>query len=549
MKRMTARNAVASVLVFVLLVLGNTSAYAVPTPAPAKNATKLITLYVAPQKSCSANNNATSQKTAVCTLAQASDIADKMWANGRARGNVDVRIAPGEYAPASTATHTWSFAPAKGAKVRIIPTWYTTDAAAAVRPVSDYPYFNGKTVTQKSSRPLAIRPDKNFGGEYELAYVRAENFNNGVLVDGGWIGDPDDSGGDALPGVFRGKNAPMKVTVRDSVLRNIGNIHSLAPTDSYAALHLINTKGAVVRGVLFENIEEDVATYGHHLHAIYGYGSTSTTVKANTFIRVSSDPIRMRDSSHDWYVTGNTFKRAGYAANTSEWYCNVECAGKREKQRFAECPSIAPTITHNTTDKLNYDGRPLAEYAPWNSSVEAPCTSKARVFVPNIDLQSVTQIADRQVVFTWKEAAKNGAPAARYDVYLDGTRVAQLPTTTRKYALKNVAPSADHEVSVRAVAKSGEQSPRTANRFWVNLEPYADSNVIAASGLPAPIPVPLSEAPSQAPSQVPTAAAPSDEDTPTKNALIVAVLLAALCVGGGYSSWWMARIRPLLKPR
>lgn len=440
-------------------------------PNPASGATNTVRVYVSPTGSN--GNDGLTEGSAVNTIARANEVVQAKWDAGLARGDVEVRLTTGIHRANWVSANTWEFAPAKDKKVYFIPAWYTTEADAKTRPGSDYPYISGQSTSATTAlRPLLIRPKKNFGGTFEIAYLRAEYFNNGFSVDGTWMTDSKNAEGDDYPGVMRGLNAPIKSPViRNSIIRHIGNVYAVSPADTtYTALHLINTSNAVVDSVLFENIEEDTSN-GHHLHAIYGYGSSGVTVKNSQFKQVTSDPVRYRDSSNSWRVENNNFVKAGVRANVSEWFCDKDCFDARTEPRFAECKSVPATLLGNTSDGLGYDGRALVDYLPWDNEQALPCTNTNNIGAPSI--VDYRQDGEGSYYVKWDNPMLGSQLVTNYEVYINGSLVATVPATTKEYRATGLSDSVDHSVYVRAVG-AAQGSPRTANRLWFNLVPYVD---------------------------------------------------------------------------
>lgn len=114
----------------------------------------------------------------------------------------------------------------------------------------------------------------------------------------------------------------------------------------FGALDFVNSRNNRVVGNLFRAIENATESAGR-LHAVYlAHFSSGNEVRDNVFLRVSGDPVRMRDDSSFNLITDNVFDMSGVAAPVSEWWCNREQNPNCTKLA-AECPSWQNTVQNN----------------------------------------------------------------------------------------------------------------------------------------------------------------------------------------------------------
>lgn len=135
----------------------------VPDPKP--GATDTLRIFIS--SSGQDTNSGLSQGEPVRTIVRASQVAQSKWDEGLARGDVEVRFMDDpNIVPLSQVQ--WNFAADKGKYVRFMPAWYTNDADAASRPLSDWPLFTGISNLDEADMPLRVAPEQNKGGSYEF---------------------------------------------------------------------------------------------------------------------------------------------------------------------------------------------------------------------------------------------------------------------------------------------------------------------------------------------------------------------------------------------
>lgn len=126
-----------------------------------------------------------------------------------------------------------------------------------------------------------------------------------------------------------------------------------AMSDAYTAIALFYVDDSVFR----DNAFADIVNYGNWLeskilmHAVYTKLSDQNTFVGNTFVNVSGQPIKFRNSSDRNLVVGNVFE-AGRDSVTrvpvQDWYCDWQDLGGRSECARMELPSFENTLRENT---------------------------------------------------------------------------------------------------------------------------------------------------------------------------------------------------------
>lgn len=159
-----------------------------------------------------------------------------------------------------------------------------------------------------------------------------------------------------------------------------------------AAIRVKDATQNVIRGNTFEQIENlpsgltAAKKYGPALlHAIYvSNSSTANRIEKNTFRQFTGSPVRIRASSNDNVVEGNTFESPIYLPQTegkytisavSQWYCNdaVKVCKDRAEDGQAECPSTGLEIVGNKV------GSGMILYADDSQSKKATCAASTSI--------------------------------------------------------------------------------------------------------------------------------------------------------------------------
>ena len=123
-------------------------------------------------------------------------------------------------------------------------------------------------------------------------------------------------------------------------------------SDAYMAIALFYVNDSIFR----DNVFVDIVDYGSWLenkilmHAVYTKVSDQNTFVGNTFVNVSGQPIKFRNSSDRNLVVGNVFE-AGRDSVTrvpvQDWYCDWQDVGGRSECTQMELPSFENTLRGN----------------------------------------------------------------------------------------------------------------------------------------------------------------------------------------------------------
>lgn len=254
---------------------------------------------------------------------------------------VDIRIAPGLYRLSKSIP--WSYFddtfPTRFVPWDWQPGWRWADAVAAPHPDGYVlPTFDGGYATTWGMVVAPVRKP-TAGTNLQWHFLAWQKFVRGGLLIG-----PDMSRrvAEQYPWRFR------QNVVMSNQFTKIGNYYNKSKLAGYSGLSTIGVEDSLFKGNLFADIVNK-RYYGQE-HGFYIVRSSRNTIVDNRFTNVGGDPVRVRDSSNDNTVTGNTFTRSGKLGYIGDWYCKAGTCPAEVlfPQERGESPSTGNVFVGNT---------------------------------------------------------------------------------------------------------------------------------------------------------------------------------------------------------
>mgnify|MGYP006976988469 CR=1 FL=1 len=149
----------------------------------------LVTLWIAPYGECEDTIADGSENNPFCDISQASKALDSMYAQGKARGDIDIRFKTENnriYKPQIGKSYgTFTFSPTAGHVVRFIPDWYENMDDLKDIPDDRYIKFQGhdRTTTKYESEvAFNIVPSLNRGGTFQVSGFSFDTFVDALRI-------------------------------------------------------------------------------------------------------------------------------------------------------------------------------------------------------------------------------------------------------------------------------------------------------------------------------------------------------------------------------
>lgn len=286
-------------------------------------------------------NDGLTPSTSVLTLARVHGILDA----ARPDADVEVRIAQGTYAGQSV---TWTYYHPDH-EIAFMPVDYQ---GGGIGSIAGRPVFDG----QGTGALLTLNASGGQATNLSFIYLQIQGYRTYGLL---FRGDRNDFGGG-----WNGGNR-----VYGCLLTKIGNLAN-AGDAGYGGLDLVNSHGNDIRNNHFVNVENASSSAGL-MHAVYlAHGSSDNEIRANRFVGISGDPIRVRDGSNHNQVTDNTFETAGSAAFISDWWCD-KSANPNCTKPGGECPSWENAFRDNEMH-CGYGGGTIATFQYFQGETYVP---------------------------------------------------------------------------------------------------------------------------------------------------------------------------------
>ena len=168
--------------------------------------------------------------------------------------------------------------------------------------------------------------------ELTIRGIEVVNYQTAISINGnrndpdGWIGG---------------------VRILQNRFRRIGSFRD-GQQPSTAAVRLVNARGVLIEGNLFETIRNVKQCGG--LHSVYiAHYSSDNKIVGNTFVDGCGETVKVRDSSNNNLVEGNRFSRQEGSALLLDSYCDAS-AGADCTKAESECPSWNNVFRENTIE-------------------------------------------------------------------------------------------------------------------------------------------------------------------------------------------------------
>lgn len=258
--------------------------------------------------------------------------------------DVEVRIASGRY---RAQTIEWSFS-VPGHKLTFTRT----------SPQADRPVFDGCVSAGTCPGGTWFRLRRSDGAEtrIEFNYIRVENYQTAISLDGNRNAEGDSNGSNRIYGCY---------------FYRIGNVSNSTLDPSTAAVRLVNSDDNEIANNHFVDIINTTAL--NRLHAIYvAHMSDRNEIARNRFVNNSGDPVRVRDFSNDNSIVDNTFEKVGQHAGYTEWYCDHDARSDCTKST-PECPSWGNEFRRNHLDG-NYQCEDLGTFEYFQDDSTTGCS-------------------------------------------------------------------------------------------------------------------------------------------------------------------------------
>jgi hypothetical protein len=338
-------------------------------PGISGNAAAVQTIYMATTGSDA--NTGSSPATAVASLAR----VQALVAAGPADRNVEVRIRRGTYVAAQTVWQTYR----PGYTISFLPDDYVIGNGAssiAGRPVFQNARASGSNRYITGHWFYACPPNRgrplSGGGTSGLQfyYLQVQNYaNGGISLDGSageCGGGYQPSSGLGLPSV-RGLNGN---TIVGMVFTKLGNAHTgglcngTVPNPNpdwircgYGGIVLTESSNNRIANNQFVDVRN---TENSYIHAIYvTHKSSNNRFTGNYVADVSSDPVKVRNSSNYNTFDSNTFVANGWIRRPTQ----TPSAHYLEEGGPAQCSSYHNRFTNNKLGSVRTSSPRLPDWA------------------------------------------------------------------------------------------------------------------------------------------------------------------------------------------
>lgn len=455
----------------------------------------LVTLWIAPYGECDEQGDGSESKP-FCDISQASAALDTMYAEGKARGDVDIRFKTGNnrvYTPQiGKRFGSFKFSPTAGHVVRFIPDWYQNvkdlDTINDSKMVKYKGNKKGESKGLDSEIGISIAPKINRGGTYQVSGFSFDTFINPLkLTVPQTAKDPLVDGDDpraAYKSIRHSKNAAINnVLISHNSFTNIGSTYTDQGKNYISAsLRMWGLTNSLIKDNTFTHgsaIREETS----RSHVIYNYMTADNVYEGNTFKDNEYSGIRVR-LSNDEIMRNNTFDNPKSPDESiGTWYQGGTYGegGKNDNHSYAECRGNGPYYKDlkNTFKQSNsVQIRSLGD--------QKYCKDDERITTP-LFAEGV-QTGDFEYSIRWGESDTNGDGVKSYHVYVGGidkdgnpidepkllktvnAKTRELTMTKSMLEKAGMKPGEDFYYYIVAEGNSGWTSARTQLRTVINLD-------------------------------------------------------------------------------
>lgn len=462
----------------------------------------LVTLWIAPYGECEDTTADGSENNPFCDISQASKALDSMYAQGKARGDIDIRFKTGKnriYQPQVGKSYgTFTFSPTAGHVVRFIPDWY--ENIKDLENITDDKYikFQGhdrSTTKYESEVAFNIVPSLNRGGTFQVSGFSFDTFVDALRISS--IIRETDGNEDIKKNIKYGINASIdRPLISHNKFNKIGTTYTKAKAEEKGTYVIaFSSKVENATNMLFSNniITNSSALEEHQggSHVTYDYINSDGIYVDNIIDEFDYSGFQLRMSS-DSIIMNNTFKNSNKTPSNHPRYSILpyekaigtfyQGISLEDRPNFAECKNDGPYYKdlNNTFDmappKIYIDDTKQQQYCENPNRITAP------MFVEGV------QTGDFEYSLRWGEADTNGDSVKSYHVYVGSIDSKGYPVeepillktvdaTTRELTMTKemlekagMKPNQDFYYYVVAEGNSGWTSGRTQHRMTINLD-------------------------------------------------------------------------------
>ena len=462
----------------------------------------LVTLWIAPYGECEDTTADGSENNPFCDISQASKALDSMYAQGKARGDIDIRFKTGNnriYKPKIGESYgTFTFSPTAGHVVRFIPDWYENIKDLENIPDDKYIKFQGhdrNTTKYESEVAFNIVPSLNRGGTFQISGFSFETFVDALRISS--VIRETDGNEDIKKNIKYGINASIdRSLISHNKFNRIGTTYTKAKAEEKGTYVIaFSSKVENATNMLFSNniITNSSALEEHQggSHVTYDYINSDGIYVDNIIDEFDYSGFQLRMSS-DSIIMNNTFKNSNKTPSNHPRYSILpyekaigtfyQGISLEDRPNFAECKNDGPYYKYlnNTFDmappKIYIDDTKQQQYCENSNRITAP------MFVEGV------QTGDFEYSIRWGESDTNGDGVKAYHVYVgnidskgypveEATLLKTVNDKTRELTMtkdmlekSGMKPGQDFYYYLIAEGNSGWTSGRTQHRMTINLD-------------------------------------------------------------------------------
>jgi hypothetical protein len=312
--------------------------------AQADAGSPVLTIYLSPTGDDAKSGLSPAQS--ILTL----DRAQKIISATQPAGEVEVRIAPGDYYGQTVVwtytmpNHVIRFMPLAGGKVR--PVFDGCLKANPTDPGTDCPGGTWFRLKHSQGQKTNLHFD----------YIWVQRYQTAISLNGSRNSAGASNGFNRIYGCY---------------FKNIGTQYNTALQPSTAAVRLVNSDDNEIANNHFVDVINHTSC--GLLHAIYAaHMSDRNLIRANRFKNGCGDPLRFRDFSNYNVIRDNKLIKIGVNAGYTDWYCDHDVNTACTKPG-PECPSWENQFRDNLLDG-DYSCNPLSGFKYFQDETTTGCS-------------------------------------------------------------------------------------------------------------------------------------------------------------------------------
>lgn len=477
-----------SLIVVILASLVILSGCVSPTDGPA---VETLQIFVAPNDECSDDGDG-SRDRPICNIGQADKLAESAYANGEARGDIEIRFLSGSNPKTGLPRvhyiddewdirdRVFGFSPLSGSMVRFIPDWYTTEEEASDVPRDQYPQLSirrGENFELRDENLLAMEivPRERRGGSYEIAYLNFSDLYSGFRIDGGllWHDEKEKPRTQAPKGIVRGSAAPVdQPVIRNNIFRNIGTSSSDSIADSNQGPFSVLLFRNVTNPVIYDNTFSQISDGAY---VIYAIGTSGGLFENNRLDEIERRIIHTRMSG-DWSIRRNIITNMDPELSVAgNWFHSEKY---EDDPDYAECRYDPPKFEGNIVRTPDGSVHPDL-YQDVDYKEQSGCTAEDRVFPPAY-LRGF-QVDETNYKIEWGKSDTSSGALDGYKITIGNEDVGEpvsvsVGPETRSFTITseflrdfNLEAYEENFLYVQGIHSSGKTSPRTSNKIHFQI--------------------------------------------------------------------------------